>query len=198
MSVSVYSTVLFLHVVAAMLLIGGGAAILINHGFSHRARTAGELRSWFEYTGRIARLNPLYALVLLVSGIWLGSAGWWSTGWFWVAAAAWVVNGTLAATVVKKSAASLGRALGSAGDGPLSPESDRLRHSRVWPVAERVMLSGDFAILYVMMEKPSAIVSAAVLAGAMLFALATGLFPRANAEMTEEPAALVESPGLPR
>ena len=161
---SSYSLIVFAHVASAMTLVGHSLGSPLVHAMIRDARSLPALRAWLDFARQSARWNPAAALVLLGSGVYLGSAGWWSQAWFHVAVAAWVVNLLLAALVVKRSAAALGMAAARAGDGPVPDDVDRLRRLPGWAAAARTMLANDLAILYVMIGKPSLVESLAVMA----------------------------------
>jgi hypothetical protein len=44
---------------------------------------------------RRSRANPAAAFILLGTGVYLGSAGWWTQAWFHVSLAAWLANSLL-------------------------------------------------------------------------------------------------------
>jgi hypothetical protein len=90
------------------------------------APTIDRLSDWLDVLRRSVRANPPAAMGLLASGLYLGSEGWWSQPWFYVALGAWVANFSCATFVVKPSVAALSRAATGAGSGPAV---DRLRHS---------------------------------------------------------------------
>lgn len=163
MSASLYSPVLFIHIAAAIVLLGSGITSLFLRTSLKTAATVEELSSWLKFTMRATRANPIAALFLLGSGIYLGIDGWWRTGWFAVAVAAWVINGSLAGAVVNRSHAALSqRAAGRSG--PVGDDLNELRLTSKWQIAEDVMFGNDIAILWVMIDKPG-------LAGALLVLL---------------------------
>jgi hypothetical protein len=146
---------LALHIAAAMLLVGGSAAVRLAEAAIGNAADLPTLRGALDGLGRAARLNPVFAIVLLLTGAALGS-GWWGTTWFWVAVAAWVANNVLAASVVEPARRALQLAAEGAGRGPISAEVDVLRRRRVPAIARDAMLGLDVGILLLMVSKPSA------------------------------------------
>lgn len=151
---SIYTLVLFAHLMSAIVLMGSGLVAPLAHRFVREARTLADLRRWLDFGRRSSKWNPIAALVLLGSGIYLGSIGWWAQPWFYVAIGAWVLNAALAGGVVGRTASVLDQAAARAGDGPVPPSVDALRRSRGWEAAHGAMLGSDVAILYVMMAKP--------------------------------------------
>jgi len=175
MPVSSYTLILFIHVLAATVLIGSSLFTPLLRRAGQTAVSVAELRRSLELGRRAARGNPLAAFTLLATGIYLGKDAWWAEAWFWVAIGAWLVNSALAAGVVQRTAQTLAIAASRAGDGPVGPEIDRLRRSRSWEHAEAVMRANDIALLYVMLDKPGLLGSLSVLVLASLASLTATL-----------------------
>ena len=168
---SLYSIVLLVHIASAIVLVGSALFAPLTRHAILRAPTVDRLRDWLDFLRRSARANPPAAMVLLASGLYLGSEGWWSQPWFYVALGAWAANLLLATLAVKPSVFALARAAAARGDGPVGPDVDRLRHSRRWEIAEGLMRGNDLAMLYVMFVKPTAAESLLVVAAAGLACL---------------------------
>mgnify|MGYP001766972047 CR=1 FL=1 len=169
---SLYSVVLLVHIASAIVLVGSALFAPLTRHAILRASTVDRVLDWLDFLRRSARANPPAAMVLLASGLYLGSEGWWSQPWFYVALGAWVANFSLATFAVKPSVIALARAAAGAGSGPVGAEIDRLRRSRRWEVAEGLMRGNDLAMMYVMFVKPSAAESLVVVAAAGLGCLA--------------------------
>jgi len=172
----VYSLVLFAHVVAAVALVGHSLSSPITRAALREAETLADVRRIVAFEGRISRGNPAIALVLLASGIYLGSAGWWTQGWFYLSVVGWVANAVLAGRVVGPWTGALMSA--AAGEGRVPPPVDAIRRSTKLAVAAQVMLANDVALLFIMMNKPTALASVAVLAVANAVLVALALVPR--------------------
>jgi hypothetical protein len=170
--VSPYVVVLFAHVVSAIALVGESIGSPLVQRQVRTARTAGELRLWVAFAQRATRLNGPIALVLLGSGIYLGSYGWWAQPWFYVAAGGWLVNAILGGGVLKRTAESIAKAAAAATDDRIPAEAEQLRQAPTWRLAHAVMLGNDFAIVYVMFNKPALVPALVVLTGAIAIALA--------------------------
>jgi hypothetical protein len=179
----VYSLVLFAHVMAAVTLVGHSLGSPIIRAALREAGTSSELRRVVAFEQRASRWNPLVAVVLLGSGIYLGSAGWWHFGWFYVSIGGWVVNAILAGAVVHATLTAL-LAATAGGDGPITPGADALRRSTRLAVGAQVMLANDLALLFVMFNKPGTIESIAVFAAANAALVALALLPRRAAVPT--------------
>jgi uncharacterized membrane protein len=174
MSESSYAIVLFVHVLAAVVLLGSSLLAPITRNVIWEASSLDALRRGLDVERRATRWNPAAALVLLGSGVYLGSTGWWTEAWFYVSLAAWVGNALLAALVVQRATGALMQAAAPGGDAPTWIEIDAIRRSPGWNMALAAMLANDLAILYVMISKPGLVGAIAVVAAANL--LSPGLF----------------------
>jgi hypothetical protein len=162
---SLYSVVLLVHIASAIVLVSSAVFAPLTRRAVLRAPTLERLRDWINFLERSVRANPPAAVVLLASGLYMGTTGWWTQPWFFVALGAWIANFGLATFVVKPSVSAVARAA-AAGDGPVSGSIDALCRARGWEIGEGVMRGNDFAMLYVMFVKPSGTESCLVVAAA--------------------------------
>lgn len=165
---NLYDWLLFLHITAAAVLIGGSlVAAPLARAALQRAHTMSELRTWVSFYRTVTVSDPLSAVALLGTGIYLASAGsWWSAPWVVVAVVLWVVDGTMAGAVVKPVLDRLQAATDGAGTEPVSVDADRLRWSRRWTVGSDIVLANDVAVLFLMVVKPGYVRSVSVILGA--------------------------------
>lgn len=170
-----YSLVLFVHVLSAIALVGHSIGAPLERAAIREAATLGDLRRWIAFAGRSGRWNPVVALVLLATGVYLGSIGWWEQAWFHVSLAGWFANVFLAGFVVKRAADATMAAALKAGEGPVPPHVDGLRRSSAWALATQSLLANDLAMLFIMMNKPGLLGSLAVAAVANAVLLAPSL-----------------------
>jgi len=161
---SLYSLVLLAHVTTATVLIGHALLAPLIRRATLSADSLASLRTWLDFGERAAKANPVAAMILLTSGVYLGSVGWWTQPWFYVAAAAWLANSLLATLVIRKTAMRIGRAAGLR-DGAIDPDVDRLRQSPGWHAAETILASNDLAMIYVMFLKPGLLECCIVIIG---------------------------------
>lgn len=165
---SAYSLAILLHLAAAVILVGGSVFSLHVRRAILEASSVGALRGWLGFARRSSSANPVAALVLLGTGIYLGSRGWWAYPWFYVALAAWLANALLAGHVLKPAGMAMGAAMaGAPDDAPVDGQVDMLRRSHGWRVAGALMLASDMAMLFLMVQKPSLVESLAVVLGAV-------------------------------
>lgn len=183
----VYPLVLFVHIAAAVALVGHSLGSPITRAALREAATHGDLARIAALERGLSRFIPLSALILLASGLYLGSVGWWSYGWFYLSIGGWLVNSLLGGLVIKPVLARLASATPAVPGAPVPPDLDAVRRSTKFGVAGQVMLANNVALLLVMVMKPSFLASAAVflVANAVLAGLA--LAPRRS-----QPAALAE------
>lgn len=148
--------VLYLHIASATALMGATLASRLAEHTMRSAPDLATLRGALAVVQRTTRFNPPLALILLITGAYLGQEGWWSTAWFWVAVATWFANLVLAVRLVVPGHRTLGMAADQAGHGPVPPAIDALRRAVVPAVALDVMIGLDFGTLLIMVLKPGA------------------------------------------
>ena len=168
-TMSLYSAVLFVHISSAIALIGGSLVAPHIRRLVAEARTVAELETGLLLARRAAKFSPLLAIVLLATGLYMGSLGWWRQPWFLVAVVGWCVNFLLAKLVVKRTAATIAQVAFQNREG-LSERVDQLRRSPGWTIAGRVMLAVDFSLLFLMLNKPG-LAGSAIVVGVAIAAL---------------------------
>lgn len=157
---------LFVHLLAATWLIGSSLFIPFARSAMRRASTAGGVRAWLDFEHRATRLNPVAALLVLASGLYLGSRIGWPSGWFHVAIGAWALSSVIAAALVPRLHAGLLAHLAEDPHAAVSDEADRQRWSAAWRLVGGALLANDLALLYLMIRKPDLTASLVVLAAA--------------------------------
>jgi uncharacterized membrane protein len=164
-----YELIRFLHVVAAVALLSGSVvASPAVRAAVRRATTMQEMRAYLAIGRPLLVLEPVSAIVLLATGVYLTStAGFWALGWIQVSLAAWVVNAGVAAALVKPAISDLA-AIVNSRDGEVEPQLDALRWSDRWSIGGDVLLANDAATLYLMSMRPD-------LAGALMLVIGAHL-----------------------
>lgn len=166
-----YAAIVFVHVLAASVLLGTSLVFPLTRRTLRSVRTVAELRAWLAFARSSSSANPACALVLLATGLYLGSNGWWTTAWFGVAVGLFVVNGFYAARAVEGASAALGAATAEAGDGPVPQPVEALRWSSRLDLPADLLLANDVSALFIMIVKPGLLgcaVAVAVANGALL------------------------------
>ena len=171
-----YTLVVFAHVAAATVLVGG--SLLAAPGVRaavRRARRAQEVSAVLAVGRPLHVVNPVAALLVLATGIYLTSVGhWWDLGWVQVAVALWVLNTVTAGAVVEPAVHRLAAQAAGAADGTVDERLDALRWSRRWTFGVDLLLANDAAVLCLMTVKPGLAGSVLVVVVANAMVQATG------------------------
>lgn len=174
MNASLGGFVLFLHI---GVVIAAFAVAAILHAALHtmvRARTVEELRPSAALVHRLEPLLPILAIFIFVFGAWLihlEDLGW-GEGWIDTAIVALVVIEGLAGALLAPRSKQLIAAIDAAPPGPLSPElHTATMDPRIWDLAH-VATFGFLGVVYVMADKPSGGLAAAVVVLGVLVGLA--------------------------
>jgi hypothetical protein len=164
-ALGLYELLVFTHVAAAVALLSSSViASPAVRAAAQRAQTTQDIRAYLAIGRPLLVLEPLSAVVVLATGIYLTSvASFWSQGWVQVAVAFWIVNAVIAGAMVKPAITRVSAAAAASGDGPVGPRLDEFRRSRRWSFGGDVLMANDAAMLYVMIIKPD-------LAGSLLVA----------------------------
>jgi len=154
--VNPYVMVVFVHIAAAVMLLG--TSILgepIVRAAARRTTDPRDLRAFLAIGRPMAVISPLAALALLGSGAYLASvAHFWRLGWVQVATVFWVVNCVVAVAVVKPAVARIAAEAAASSAAAIGPDLDRLRWSRAWTLGVDLLAANDAAVLYLMTLKP--------------------------------------------
>ena len=169
-----YELIVFAHVAAAFALLSGSVvASPAVRAAVRRARTSQDVRAFVSIGRPLAVLEPVSAVIVLVSGIYLTSvANFWALGWVQVATAFWIVNAAVAGAMVKPAIDRIAAAAATAADGPVTGQLDALRRSPRWAYGGDLLMVNDAAMLYVMVMKPELAGSLIAVAGTILAVMA--------------------------
>jgi uncharacterized membrane protein len=151
-----YPIIVFVHIASAVALLSGSVvASPAVRAAVRRARTTQDMRSYLAIGRPLLVLEPISAVIVLASGIYLANvAGFWGLGWVQVAVAFWVVNSAVAGAIVKPAITRVAAQLATTADGPVGHHLDTLRRSRKWSFGGDVLMANDAAMLYLMSMKP--------------------------------------------
>lgn len=172
---NVYSIVLYLHIVGALLLFVALGIEFVTVSRLRSAGTAEQARDWLSVLGSIRVIGPVALVTILVPGLYmvLTSAGW--QAWNVLALLAMVVMAALGAASNATRMPAIGRSIGPLR-GALPPEARaRLRDRIVWSsILARIGIG--LGIVLLMTVKPDlvgsilALVAFAVAGAALAFA----------------------------
>lgn len=171
---TLHGTALWLHIVAAILLVGGSAWAHVAAIRLRRARTVDEARAHAATLHTFVRASMPLALVTLAAGAYLATVGaYWSAPWLVTSLVLFAVVGALSGSRVEPASAALVAALDEAAPGPLPRAATQAIHAPGLRVA--AAFGGiDLALVFLMSNKPGLLVSvtAAVLGVAIGVVLA--------------------------
>jgi hypothetical protein len=161
-----YTLVVLVHIAAAVALMAGSViGSPAVRAAVRRAATTQELRAYLGLGGPLLVLEPVAALLVLASGIYLTAVWGWSPGWIQVAVGLWILNMVVAAALVHPAHKRIVQAVAAARDEPVGPQLDALRSSPRWIVGGDVLMANDAAVLFLMVAKPGITTSLATAAG---------------------------------
>ncbi len=176
-----YSLVLFAHLLTAITLFNG---LVISHAALGRLRGAQrveQVRDWLRTLGGMSYVFPVSGLLLMLTGFYMAHAAFrWNDGWVIVAIIGLVSVFVLGGTANRAGFARLGAALAGVPNGPVSPALHAAAcMPSVW-LSLYLMTGTVTGILLIMVTKPAAVISAAIV---VVGALTGGLvaLPRVRA-----------------
>ena len=175
---SLYTLGKFVHIAAAIVLVGSYLLAPVLHGAIRGATDVRALRALARLQQRVISASGPAAVLVLASGVSMTLAGWsFSDSWIAVALGLFVANGALAMAVVDPHVKQLRAAADEASDGPLDPDLTDLVHDARVVGALRIVVGVDLAIIFLMVNKPGwagsvAVAGTGLALGASLAALA--------------------------
>jgi uncharacterized membrane protein len=183
---NIYDTVLFVHIAAAVVLVGGSlVATPAIRSATRRAGSVDELRLWLSFGRPFKTIDPVSSLTLVASGAYLATAGdWWAHAWVQAALALWISNTAIAAGVQNPAIERLATAARKTPAGPVTAQLDALRSNRRWSATANTLLANDLAVLYLMVSKAgyAAAIVAVTVAQAAVHGTALSLAHRRRAQ----------------
>src|SRR5262249_14999093 len=149
-----HALVLFVHILSAVVLLGSGLWLPTLRDSIRRAPDLKSMREPLSVLARVSRANPVAALAILVTGLWMGSAGWFGSAWLPVALVVYVVSAVLAVGVVERGGKAMGKLAAMSGEGPVPAALDAMRWSPRWELAGNGLLMMGPLQLFLMICKP--------------------------------------------
>lgn len=194
-----YDVVVFVHVLSAVTLLGGGIlATPTIYAAIRRADTVADLRRWLAVGKPFGLINPLSSIALLASGVYLSSvSNRWGAAWVQVAVVLWLANTVLASAVLNPSMKALVQSAFASRNTSIGPDLARLQRSPRTAFTHQVMTANDVGVLFLMVTKPTAyLVALLVVAVAQLILLGTGTHTRRSTVGEAEPTVRLTA-GMP-
>jgi hypothetical protein len=169
---SLYTSMLFLHVGAAVCLFVGMGIWVVGMAAIARAARVEQVRALADLVLMVRLVVPASALLVIVAGGVMTRIAWrFQTGWIAVTLGSLVIIGPIGAWVVDpkvRAVAALARAL---PDGPLPAGLAKRTQSRLLRLTLHTMAAMLFGIVFLMTTKPA--LASAI--GAMVVSALLGL-----------------------
>jgi hypothetical protein len=186
MHVTLFGSVLFLHILTAIVAFMMAAVVHAGLPAMARARDVREMRSWAAILHRLEPLFPIAALLLLGFGAWLVHLSdgeiKFSDGWLLTSLITLVVVEAIAGIKLAPKAKLAVRLVEEAADGPVP---DVVRQGALEPwiwYPSHIATFGFAAVVYLMAAKPSGAWSPViVIVGVLIGVVATRIQLRALA-----------------
>ena len=174
---SLYPFIVFIHIAAAAILVGGSVlAGPLVRAAARRTRATQDLRAFLTLAHTLEAVDPIVAMVVLASGVYLTSvSNFWTFGWVQVSTAFWMASSFVAVGVVKPLLGRLAAEAKAAADAQVSERLNALRWSARWTYGGDFLAATDAAVLYLMTMKPGLFCSLAVVAAAYILIFAVRL-----------------------
>ena len=150
-----YNVVLFLHIMGAVVLVGVGFVAPLIMGGADRAGSIASWRDWIGVMQKVSKTAGMSAGLVFLSGLYMGLTGnHFSKAWLSVSLVLFFINGALAGGVLDKWLKRLMEQAEPVPDGPVPPALRAAQHEPKMQVVELLMLCNDFALVFLMTNKP--------------------------------------------
>ncbi len=150
-----YRWAMIAHVIGTGTLFGGLAGTLGAMVGMWRATTVGQLRRRAAVAGRLEKLLPAGAALLLLSGLYLTVAAWgWRTAWVNVSLAALLAATPLVPAGIAPRLATIRVAAHAAEDGPVPAGLRALARAPALWTSALALAAVSCGILYLMAARP--------------------------------------------
>jgi len=169
-----YTLVLFVHIVAAMILIGALSRLMLLEGVGFQSQTPAELRAVQEKSERLGGAMKSLVPVLLASGLYMAWAAW-------SLRASWVIAALLAFVYLAATGpAVFGRRMRLAADlaaaeGSITPEVRRLLHDPFLVTMGHIRIALFALLVFLMTNKPGLVGSIGATIAAVVLGAASGM-----------------------
>ncbi|HEX9038982.1 MAG TPA: DUF2269 family protein [Ktedonobacterales bacterium] len=179
---TIYHVALFLHILGALLLSGAKAISYLALMRLRRADRVEQLRAWAVIGAGAARLIPLFALLILIPGVFMMWTAWgWVTPWVDVSLATFLVMMVSGALLLNRQVFALRAAIDATRDGPLPAElAARIASRALWGT-ENTFTALLIAVLFLMTVRPGLAGALATLGVALAAGVASALRVRPRA-----------------
>lgn len=150
-----YNVVLFLHITAAVLLVGGSSWTHASGVLLRRARTVDGVRSHVAFLQTFVKASmPLAVLTLLAGAYMATDAGLWGEPWLLTSLVLFLGVGAAAGSIVDPAVAAMAVAVDEAQDGPVGTQLRERLHNPRLTVTLGLFAGADLALVFLMTNKP--------------------------------------------
>jgi hypothetical protein len=185
---TLYGIALYLHILAAVGIIGGSCLEQYIHTRMHRARTLDTLKEWLGAGRTISKLMPIFALSLLIFGTYMTFARWgWQQPWILTSLGLLIAISIASPLLLAPNMRAIGKA---AFSGASLSDIAPLLADPVSNIAGGVFTVESLAIALLMVMKPSLMPTLIIVVVAAVIGVFVG-WPKAQAH-----AAAPESVGV--
>jgi Predicted integral membrane protein (DUF2269) len=191
---SLYSIVLFLHIVGAIGYFVGMGTWLFLLAALRRAQRVEQVRTLTPLMGLIGPLILFSVLLLLAAGLYMAITAWGLlTGWIDVALISLLLIVPLGTAINEPRRRAIDRLAQEASDGPLARSLEQRTHDPVLLIAPRTMIIPLLGIVFLMTNKPSLLGSLIVMAVGLALGLAWGVLISRTMRTPEQAMAVQEA-----
>jgi hypothetical protein len=172
---SVYTIVLFLHVIGAIGYFISMGTWLFGLAALRRAQRVEQVRAFTQLIGRLGPFFGISVLLLLATGLYMAITAWGLlTGWIVVALISLILIAPLGTVFIEPRRRTIDRLAQEAPDGPLPQSLEQRTHDPVLMTALQTVIILLLGIVFLMTNKPSLIGSLIVMGVALVLGLALG------------------------
>jgi hypothetical protein len=192
---SIYTIVLFLHVIGAIGYFVGVGTWLFVLAALRRAQRVEQVRALTNIAGRLGPLFGISVLLILVSGLYMAITSWGLlTGWIAVALISLILIAPLGTAFTEPRRRTIARLAQEAPDGPLPQALEQSIHDPILFSALLTVAILLLGIVFLMTNKPSLPGSLIAMGVALVLGLASSaLVFRATRRREQSVATPVES-----
>ena len=152
---TLYGFALFVHVVFAIVLVGGSVWAHVAFGFALRSPRVECARSLVGWLYAFVKASGPIAGVVLLAALYLAfDGGWWGRGWPVVSLVLFALGGVAATGIADPRALAIKDRLAEVPDGPVTEEVRALMVDRTLTMVMWVLAGADLAIVFLMTNKP--------------------------------------------
>ena len=187
---TLYGFALFVHIVFAILLVGGSAYAHMTIALVPRARTVDGVRSHVAWLYAFVKASGPMAGIVMLAGLYLAFSGrWWGSGWPVVSLVLFALGGVAAMGVLDPKISAIRTTIDAMPDGSVTDDLRALLTDRVLTMVSWTLAGADLAIVYLMTNKPGWAGSLLVGTGGLLLGAAVGMRETRHVAVATPPSA---------